>query len=359
MDSRSTFVPRPYRRAWWLRGAHLQTIGGWLLRPRGGIGFHRERLDTPDGDFVDLDFVTPASGDGARGRAGEESAATPLVLVLHGLEGGSRALPALQALREIAARGMQGIAMNFRSCSGEPNRTARFYHAGDTEDLTLVFEWLTRRFPQSPLGLLGYSLGGNVLLKYLGERGANAAGRIRAAAAVSVPYDLDAGARQLERGMGRIYGAHFLRSLRRKYREKRHLVGNRCDVGRVATSRTIREFDDRATAPLHGFRDVEHYYTSSSSAAFLARIRVPTLLLHSADDPFLPSEAMPYAQAHANPHLIPCFTEHGGHMGFIGGPHPWAIEYWAEAEAARFLAHHLATGGRAHASAARAVGPAV
>jgi uncharacterized protein len=332
-----SFTPRPFRRAWWLPGGHLQTIGAWLLRPRGGVHFRRERLDTPDGDFVDLDF---AAGDGSRNGAGADPEA-PLILVLHGLEGGSRALPALQAVRELTRRGLRTVTLNFRSCSGEPNRTARFYHAGETGDLHFVLEWIAARHPRAPLGIVAYSLGGNVLLKYLGEQGAAAVERVRAAVAVSVPFDLTAGARKLERGVGRIYSAHFLRTLQRKLVDKQAMIGDRCDAARVARSLSLREFDDAATAPLHGFRDVEHYYTSSSSARFLSRIHVPTLLLHSLDDPFLPAEAVPHGAVHANPALTACFTRHGGHMGFVSGRLPWRAEYWAEAEAARFLALHL------------------
>lgn len=337
MNSTPDFVPRPYRRAWWLPGAHLQTLGGWLLRPRAGVAFRRERLDTPDGDFVDLDHsVAPPGEEGAS--PGHDA---PLVVILHGLEGGARARAALQAVRALRTRGLRTVTLNFRSCSGEPNRTTRLYHAGETEDLAFVLDHLARRNPGVPVGALGYSLGGNVLLKHLGERGAAARTRLRAAVAVSVPFDLAAGARRLERGFGRLYTAHFLRSLRRKYTERRTELAPHCDHDRVRRSRTLREFDDAATAPLHGFRDVDHYYAASSSAGFLPHVRVPTLLLHSFDDPFLPATAVPVAAARANPRLTACFTRHGGHMGFLAGPHPGRIEYWAEAEAARFLAVRL------------------
>jgi uncharacterized protein len=336
MSFQTRFTPRPFRRAWWLPGAHLQTVGAWLLRPRGGVHFDRERLETPDGDFIDLDFAV--SGGGSRDTPAPDA---PFALILHGLEGGSRALPALQAVRALNRCGVRTVTLNFRSCSGEPNRTARFYHAGETGDLHFVVDWIARRFPRSPLGIVAYSLGGNVLLKYLGEQGAAAAERVRAAVAVSVPFDLMAGARKLESGFGRIYSAHFLRTLQRKLVAKQALIGDRFDAARMVRSRSLREFDDSATAPLHGFRDVEHYYTSSSSAGFLPRIRVPTLLLHSLDDPFLPPEAVPQHATDANPVLSACFTRHGGHMGFVAGRFPWRPEYWAETEAARFLALHL------------------
>jgi uncharacterized protein len=325
------FRLRPYRPARWLPGGHLQTIGGWLLRRGSPIRFRRERLDTPDGDFVDLDWVPPSP---------RERPDTPLALVLHGLEGGASSRSATQALRELTRCGLRGVALNFRSCSGEPNRTARFYHAGDTEDLGFVVRRLRSRFPHATLGVLGYSLGGNVLLKYLGERGEGAADDVAAAAAISVPFDLAAGAAELERGVGRLYARHFLRTLRSKYTGQTERLGERCDLERVARSRTLREFDDAATAPLHGFQGAADYYHRSSSADYLVRIRVPTLVLHALDDPFLPRDAVPLAAIRANPHLVDAVTGRGGHVGFVEGP-PWRLGFWAEREAARFLAYRL------------------
>lgn len=325
---------RPFRPAWWLRGPHAQTIGGRWLRGRGAVPFRRERVDTPDGDFLDLDFAVPAGSERLDGSA-------PLAVVLHGLEGSARSGYVGRTLAELASHGVRGVALNFRTCGGEPNRLARFYHSGETEDLAFVLGLLAERFPGVPLGAVGFSLGGNVLLKHLGERGAEAG--VRAAVAVSVPYDLAAGAGAMERGMGRLYTWSFLRSLRRKFEAKRPLVGDACDARRVRAARTFREFDDAATAPLHGFRDAAEYYARSSSAGFLERVRVPTLLLHSRDDPFLPPEALPLAAVRANPCLTECFTGRGGHVGFVAGT-PWAPVFWAEREAARFLAGRLLPG---------------
>lgn len=329
------FTPRPFRPAPGLRNPHAQTIGGRYLRPRDPLPLRRERVDTPDGDFLDLDFAR-APG------APWDAAAAPVVVILHGLEGGSGSGYVLQTMRELAARGVRAAALNFRTCGGEPNRLARFYHSGETGDLGFVLRLLAERWPDAPLGAVGFSLGGNVLLKYLGECGE--AALPRAAVAVSVPFDLAAGAASMERGMGRVYTARFLRTLRDKYRRKRPLIGDAVDDRRVLAARTFREFDDAATAPLHGFRDADHYYAASSSAGYLAGIRVPTLLLHSADDPFLPADAVPRAAARDNPFITAAFTEHGGHVGFVAGT-PWAPEFWAEAEAARFLAEQLGDAG--------------
>lgn len=325
------FSVRPFRPAAGLGNPHAQTIAGKYLRSGEGVPFRRERVETSDGDFLDLDFATLPG-------VSWEAADVPTAVILHGLEGCSLSGYVLQTLRELAGRGVRGVALNFRTCGGEPNRLARFYHSGETGDLGFVLDLLSRRYPRAPLGAAGFSLGGNVLLKYLGERGD--ASLVRAAVAVSVPFDLAAGAASMERGMGRVYTARFLRTLREKYERKRPLVGDALDGRRVLAARTFREFDDAATAPLHGFRDADHYYAASSSAGFLAAIRIPTLLLHSSDDPFLPPEAIPRAAALENPHITAAFTERGGHVGFVAGT-PWAPEFWAEAEAARFLEETL------------------
>lgn len=328
------FTPRPFRPAPGLGNPHAQTIGGRYLRPREPLPLRRERVDTPDGDFLDLDF-------GEAPGVSWEAADTPTVMILHGLEGCSQSGYVLQTMRELAGHGVRAAAMNFRTCGGEPNRLARFYHSGETGDVGFVLGLVAERYPGAPLGAVGFSLGGNVLLKYLGETGD--ASLARAAVAVSVPFDLGAGATSMERGMGRVYTARFLRTLRDKYLQKRPLIGDTVDGARVLSARTFREFDDAATAPLHGFRDAEHYYTASSSAHYLAGIRVPTLLLHSADDPFLPFEAIPRAAARDNPCITAAFTERGGHVGFVAGT-PWAPEFWAEAEAARFLGEKIGRG---------------
>lgn len=293
----------------------------------------RERITTPDGDFVDLDLAPPVASGGAR---------TPLVLILHGLEGSARSGYMLAQYRALAAAGIRGLGLNFRSCSGEMNRTSRFYHAGDTEDLAFVVDRVRERFPEAPLGAIGFSLGGNVLLKYLGERGEEAP--VRAAATVSVPFDLAAGADQLERGaMARVYTHYFMRKLLLKTAVKGPSLGDRCDVERISAARTLREFDDAATAPLHGFRDAAHYYRESSAAGWLEHVRVPTLLLHAVDDPFLPSGGLPHEIIAGNPHLVEAFTPGGGHVGFVAGS-PWRPVFWAEREAARFLALRLGDG---------------
>jgi len=320
----------PFRPAWWLPGGHAQTVGGRFLRRLDRGKLDVERVELPDGDFVDLHESADGLSDDA-----------PLVVILHGLEGSSRANYVTTMARELSAVGVRAVRLNFRGCSGEMNRLPRFYHAGDTADLGAVVNYLRERRPRAAFGAIGFSLGGNVLLKYLGERGSGAATDLNAAVAVSVPFDLSAGTRRLEEpGMSWIYTLYFLRKLRSKTRQKRALLENEVEVEVALRARSVRGFDEAATARLHGFRDAWHYYESSSCYDWVDQIRIPTLLLHSLDDPFLPMDGVPTEAIRTNPCLIDGVTEKGGHVGFIGGS-PWRPIFWAEREAARFLAERL------------------
>jgi predicted alpha/beta-fold hydrolase len=328
------FVP-----AWWLPGPHLQTVGARVTRSTHGVRLTRERLDTPDGDFLDLDW---ASVDGrADGEPRADPARGPLAVVLHGLEGSAASGYALETYRQLASHGVQAVGLNFRSCSGELNRAARLYHSGETGDLRFVLATLGARFPGQALAAVGFSLGGNVLLKYLGEEGrlGRAGQPLRVAAAVSVPYDLAAGATYTERGFVRAYVWRLLRSLKAKVRAKEAQIGELVDVPGALAARTFRTFDEAATAPLHGFAGADDYYARCSSGPFLESIGVPTRLIHAADDPFLPSTAVPRLSGGRSPKLETRFTATGGHVGFVTGP-PWARVYWAERQAALFVAEH-------------------
>lgn len=336
-----------FRPAWWLPGPHLQTVGARLLRGRRGVVLHRERLETPDGDFLDLDF---AAVGGLSWEASDPG--RPLALVVHGLEGSATSKYACETYWALAREGIRPVGMNFRSCSGEMNRTPRLYHSGETGDLALVVELLAHRFPNAPRAAVGFSLGGNVLLKYLGERGDGARASLDTAVAISVPFDLSAGADKLERGLGPLYAAFFLQKLKRKTRAKVALIDGRCDVRAALSARTMRAFDDAATAPLHGFAGAEDYYRRSSSAQYLDRVRVPTLLIHADDDPFLPSHAVPREAVRSNPHLTAVFSNRGGHVGFVTGRWPWSLTFWAEALAARWVAERLAAPEAARREAA-------
>ncbi len=278
---------------------------------------------------MDLD-LTPDPGPDA-----------PIALVLHGLEGYIRRPYAAGVLSRLFDRGVRGVGLNFRGCGGEPNRTARFYHAGETGDLAFVTEHLRRRYPGRPIGAIGFSLGGSVIIKYLGERGADSP--ITAAATICVPFDLAASCDRVSRGfMGGLYTHYFLRSLRRKVEAKRTMLDGIIDTGRALHARTLREFDDAVTAPLHGFADAADYYARSDARPFLPRIRVPVLLIQSRDDPIASPDAIPDEQVAANPHLVAAFAPGGGHVGFVEGPVPWRASIHADGEAVRFLVHHFA-----------------
>ncbi|MCP4901419.1 MAG: hydrolase [bacterium] len=306
-----------FKPAWWLPGPNAQTLGARMLRPQGGLHYRRERWTTPDGDFLDLDFVE-----------GKELRSDALVLLLHGLEGSARSGYARQIYHRLKAHGIASVGLNFRSCSGEVNRGARLYHSGETSDLAFVVDRLRRAQPDRRLAAVGMSLGGNVLLKYLGEKGENAG--FEAAAAWSVPFDLAAGARFMERGVPSFYVRRLLRSLKHKVRERADDLGDLIDLERTLRACTFFEFDDAATAPLHGFDGAEDYYRQSSSASFLRKITKPTLVLQSRDDPFLPADAIPEVELKANPVISPVITDRGGHVGHVAGRSPLTPVFWAE-----------------------------
>jgi predicted alpha/beta-fold hydrolase len=277
---------------------HLQTIGA-VLFPPPRVPLARERWETPDGDFVDVDF---ANREGAG----------PLVVLLHGLEGCSDSHYARALAARFGSHGWRVAIPHWRGCSGEPNRLARAYHSGDSEEL----DWLLSRFP-SPIYAVGVSLGGNVLLKWLGERGAGAAERVPRAAAISAPLDLAAAANALDRGVNRLlYTRMFLGTLKPKSLAKLERFPGLYDDARLRRARTFREFDDLVTAPLHGFRDAEHYWRLSSSGAYLQHVRVPTLLVNARNDPFLPEPALLAAAANASGVVEREFPPRGGHVGF-------------------------------------------
>lgn len=265
-------------------------------------------------------------------------------MVLHGLEGCSRSGYVVELCRQLLDRGLRPVALNFRGRSGQPNRRRRLYHSGETGDLAHVVRRLGAHVGAgTEIAAVGFSLGGNVLLKYLGERGDGESG-LSAAAAVSIPFDLAASARHLERGPGRVYAWFLLRSLKRSLRRKARRMPDAYDLERAERAHTLREFDDAVTAPVHGFRDADEYYRSSSSARYLPEVAVPTLVIHSRDDPFVPVESVPVGRLDANPHLEARLSRRGGHVGFLatgGGDRP---RFWAEASAASYLADRLDAG---------------
>lgn len=327
--SKDTYTP-----AWWVPGAHLQTLWGKLVRRAPRVATRGERWATPDGDTLEIRRLDPPTGAPSH---------VPRLLILHGLEGTIRSHYILGLLDQARRRGWAADVLIFRGCNGEIPRAPRFYHSGETTDLDLVVRRLVREHPVQPLVLVGVSLGGNVLLKWLGERGSEVPGSVRAAAAVSVPYDLERGSRQIERGFSRLYTFHFLRTLRRKALAKLAEEPGLFAEEPLRAARTLTDFDDAVTAPLHGFESARDYYERSSARHYLEGIRRPTLLLSAFDDPFLPREVLNDVAelASLNPFLLTEFHWHGGHVGFVGGRVPWRPKYYAEERVGQFLEGEL------------------
>jgi uncharacterized protein len=272
----------------------------------------------------------------------------PRFLLLHGLEGGVRSHYARGMLAAAAQRGWDSTLLVFRSCGPELNRLPRFYHSGETGDVKLAIERVTEHAARVPLFIAGVSLGGNVLLRLLGEGGSPLAGTVSAAAAISVPFDLARSARHIQHGFARVYQRHFVRSLRRKALAKLARHEGIYDGGAVTAARTLYEFDNVVTAPLHGFSGAEDYYARASSLPVLGDIRVPTLLVSAVNDPFLPQDVLGKVRVAAENnrflelHIVPS----GGHVGFVSGP-PWRQRYWAEIQAFEFFEKWRAQPGSA------------
>ena len=320
-----------YSPAWWIPGGHLQTLWGKFFRRQAPAPTRLERWETPDGDFLELHRIDSPPG-------------TPRVLLLHGLEGTIRSHYAQGLLNEAARRGWGADLLIFRSCGPELNRARRFYHSGETDDLSFVLDRVTKEYAGSPLALAGVSLGGNVLLKFLGERGSRLPPQVRAAAAVSVPFDLARSSKRINQGFSRVYQRFFLGSLRGKALQKATRFPDLAPVERIRALRTLEGFDDLITGPLHGFRDAQDYYQRSSSLSFLERIRLKTLLLSAIDDPMLPPEVLTEVRkvADRNPALCLEFPTRGGHAGFVAGWRPWRPFYYAEYRVGEFFADAFA-----------------
>jgi predicted alpha/beta-fold hydrolase len=301
-----------YRAPRWLPGGHLQTIWPALFsRRHAGAppAYRRERWTTPDADFVDVDFLDAAD------------AAAPLLVLFHGLEGSSRGAYALAFADWARAAGWHYAVPHFRGCSGELNLAPRAYHSGDFEEVGWLLGRLRERHGR-PLYAVGISLGGNALLRWAEEAGEQAARVARAVAAVSSPIDLAAGGHAIGRGFNRIaYTPYFLRTMKPKALAKWAQHPGLFDRERVVEARTLFEFDDAFTAPVHGFRGVLDYWTRASAKPHLHRIRIPTLVLNARNDPFVPASSLPGAHE-AGPVVTLWQPAHGGHVGFASGRPP-------------------------------------
>lgn len=321
MIKKSSFKP-----AWWLPGPHLQTLWPALLRRTDSLDVHlkRERIELPDGDFLDLDWGERNEG--------------PIIIMLHGLGGSVDSPYAKGMLHVLQQSGWRSVIMHFRGCSGEMNRLPRSYHSGDTEDLAYIINEIRKREKDTPLFVIGYSMGGNVLLKWLGETGQ--ANPLQSAVAVSVPFDLLKAALHINRGIHRLYQWWLLRPLLKEtYKKFQHLDGP-IDINKLQTYRTFWKFDDYVTAPLHGFRNAYDYYRKASSRQYLKNIQIPTLIIQAEDDPVLSKEVIP--QEHElSKHIELEISPTGGHVGFISGTTPGFGEYWLEERIPQYIQHVL------------------
>lgn len=309
----------PFASPAWLPGGHAQTIWPYLL-PRPAVTYRRERVDAPDGDFWDFDWVDARVAQGPR-------EATPLVILFHGLEGGSESQYARALMRAAGTIGWRGVIPHFRGCGGELNRTPRAYHSGDHEDVGAILAAIRARVPPgTPLYAVGISLGGSALLNWLGHAQREANRMLAAAAAVSTPLDLAAAGPLLDRGVNRIYAQNFLGTLKPKAIELARRYPHRLDAGKVRRIRTMRDFDDAVTAPLHGFTDAMDYWRRASSKPWLASITLPTLVLNAKNDPIVPAASLP-SPADVSREVLLEQPDEGGHVGFLRGPFPGNVDW--------------------------------
>ncbi len=304
-----------YRAPRWLPGPHAQTIVAAKLAPRPRVAYRRERWDTPDGDFIDVDFALPEP-------AGDDA---PVLVLFHGLEGCSRSHYALAIMRHFADRGWRGVVPHFRGCSGEPNRLPRAYHSGDSNEGDWIVRRVHARWPQAKLHAAGVSLGGNMLAKWLGEREEDAC-FVTAAASIGAPLDLAAGGAALGRGFNLVYTKMFLSTLKEKALAKTQRFPGIADAAAVRASRTMRDFDNAFTAPVHGFRDADDYWTRASGKPWLVGVKIPHLVLNARNDPFVPAASLP-REREVSRHVLLEQPEEGGHIGFAQGAPPGTLDF--------------------------------
>lgn len=312
----------------WLPNGHLQTIYPALFRTINSVNYERERIITPDEDFLDLDWSLATKKTDFSGK-------NKLVILSHGLEGNSTRQYILGMVRFLNTEGYDCLAWNFRSCSGEMNKTSRFYHSGATEDLNSVIQYVFEK-GYSHIDLAGFSLGGNLTLKYLGEQGVKIDSRIKKSVVFSVPMDLKACSLEIVKPQNRIYQTRFLNTLKPKVDQKAvHFPGdiNPSDFKFV---NTLYDFDDIFTAPLHGFQNADHYYEMCSAMFFVEKITIPTLIVNAANDPIVPENSLPTMLIDSLPNVLLEISDFGGHCGFR--PSGFSqTHYWSELRALEFL----------------------
>ena len=317
-------IDSDFQPAFYLRSAHAQTVFASSVRRSPPLTTRSERVELPDGDFLDLAWLPDGQG--------------PIIIVLHGLTGSLESKYARGLLAEIQRRGWRGLLMQFRGASGEPNRLPQGYHSGQTEDLDYIVRLLHERHPGAPLAAVGYSMGGNILLKWLGEQGE--AATLATAVAVSVPFDLAACARAVNQGLSRVYQAHLLKGMRAMAETKFARVPAPFELTDLAELKDFFAFDDAVTAPLHGFADARDYYEQSSSGRYVHAIRRPTLVIHALDDPFMTPAVVPTADQLSDQVCLE-LSAHGGHVGFVSADRLGRPRYWLEQRIPDYLANYF------------------
>lgn len=314
-------ISSAYKPPFFFGNAHVQTVLPTIFRKVTGVQYQRERITTPDGDFLDIDWS----------RVGSEKVG----IIFHGLEGNSSRHYVLGMAKMLNQNGWDALAVNFRSCSGEPNRKLHSYHSGISEDAETVVRHVGNQQIYKTAGLVGFSLGGNVVLKYLGERGKGVLPIVKSAVCFSVLCDLRAGALQMEAPSCRIYMKRFLKMLHEKIQAKMKLFPGQVDDVGYEKIKTFRQFDDRYTAPMNGFKDAEDYWARASCKPFIPNIAVPTLLVSAQNDPFFAPECYPVKEAESNPFFFLERPVSGGHVGFMNFGEEGV--YWSERRMIEFF----------------------
>ncbi len=306
-----------FKPAWWMRNRHLQTIMPRFFRPFHKTRYNLSTLNTPDGDFLELAWAQPHNDH------------APLAIVLHGLEGNINSFYAKGMMKKLKQQGFAVVLMHFLNCSREVNRLARAYHSGETEDLRFFINYLKGKFPSRPLFAVGFSLGGNVLAKYLGEQGQSS--HLTGAAVVSAPFDLSASCEIIRKSLCKIYQKYLLDRMKKSMQRKLPQIQQQINLTpeKLKSINDLWQFDDMLTAPLHGFSGAEDYYQQASAKPYLKTIATPTLIVHAKDDPMLSVKAVPNG-TDVSDYVTLRVSDKGGHVGFISGNNPFKPVYWLE-----------------------------
>ena len=319
-----------FKPAWWMTNRHVQTRMPRFFRPFHNTSYELEQLDTPDGDFIELAWSLPHNEN------------APLAVVLHGLEGNINSFYAKGMMKALKKQGYAVVLMHFRNCSSEVNRLPRAYHSGDTADLAFFINHLREQFPSRPIMAVGFSLGGNVLAKYLGEERENCP--LSAAAVVSAPYDLSSSSDVIRKSLGKIYQKYLLDRMKKSMQRKLPQIKQQIPITSEQLMKIddLLEFDNQLTAPLHGFENAHDYYRQASAMPYLKHIAIPTLIIHAKDDPMLSIKAVPSRQD-VSEHVTLSVSEKGGHVGFISGNNPFRPVFWLEQAVPHYFGQHVPT----------------